>query len=330
MSSERFDGSRERSLSVLVTGAGGFFGRHLGPALQTAGITVIRLLRSNSRHSGPSSDTYFADLLDAGAVAEVVADVQPDRVIHLAALSSPARSRLHPQAAFDVNVKGTINLLESLRTLRRPPRLLALSSSYVYGTPGADSEVEALTEETPLRPLTPYGASKAAQELAVRAYAVSYGIPALIVRPFNLLGPGQPDEYAASSFARQIAERELGVSKGPILVGNLDVERDFLDVRDAAQALALVLEKGRPGSTYNLASGKPVSLRAILEGLMAHSSATINFRIDPERVRPDESPRLFGAIDRLKSDTGWQPRIPIENTLGDLLTYWRERLGGAV
>ncbi len=213
----------------------------------------------------------------------------------------------------------------------RIPRALALSpvvvvpcSAEAYGR--VDPSRCPLTEEEPFRPVSPYAVSKAAQDLMAYQVHASRGLPVIRMRPFNHTGPGRPDRFVASSFARQLAEMEAGLRPPELHVGNLDAVRDFTDVRDVVRAYRLAADRCTPGEAYHVCSGRPVAVREILEILVSLSTVEPHVVVDPERMRPADIPELWGSAEKLHRATGWAPSIPLERTLGDLLEDWRRRL----
>lgn len=269
-------------------------------------------------------------LENAAAVAELVARLRPAAIFHLAAQSSAAVSFADPAGTFAANAVGSLNLLEAVRALpaaARPP-LLSVGSAEEYGAPGAAAP---LTERSPLRPVSPYGVSKAAQTMLALAYHRAYGLPVVVARPFSHTGPGQDARFVFPSLARQIAaaERELaagaGVSgAGAIAVGDLSPVRDYLDVRDVVRAYRLLLARGRPGQVYNVCSGQPLTIQRGLDILLAAARHPCTARVDPARLRPADIPYLVGDAGRLRADTGWRPERDITTTLQDLLAWARK------
>jgi GDP-4-dehydro-6-deoxy-D-mannose reductase len=267
-------------------------------------------------------------LEDAAAVAELVARLRPAAVFHLAAQSSAAVSFADPAGTFAANAVGSLNLLEAVRALpaaARPP-LLAIGSAEEYGVPSA---AVPLTERSPLRPVSPYGVSKAAQTMLALAYHRAYGLPVVVARPFSHTGPGQDARFVFPSLARQIAaaERERAAGQagaGAIAVGDLSPVRDYLDVRDVVRAYRLLLAQGRAGQVYNVSSGQPLTIRQGLDILLAAARHPCAARVDPARLRPADIPYLVGDAGRLRADTRWRPERDITTTLQDLLAWARK------
>ncbi len=306
----------------LVTGVNGFVGGHLVARLAEADASVWGTVRPGT----PATAGYAplqADLLDPSAVEAAVAQARPDRIVHLAAQSSARDSWDDPAGTLGTNLLGLLHLLEAVRRQGLLPRVLVVGSSDEYGAPEAEGPV---AEDTPLRPVSPYAVSKLAQGYLALQYALAHGLPCVRTRTFNHTGPGRGAGFAESSFARQIAEIEAGRREPVIRVGNLDVVRDFSDVRDVVRAYLLLVERGTPGEVYNVASGSGVSMGEILERLLQLSPARVEVRRDPTLLRPADVPRIVGDAEKLRRATGFVPEIPLERTLADLLAYWRERV----
>jgi GDP-4-dehydro-6-deoxy-D-mannose reductase len=302
---------------VLVLGATGFAGRHFLDAAGSVGLDVV----SAARDHGAAD--LVCDLLEPDSMQAALAGSQPDAVVNLAGAASVGRSWDDPDATMAVNATGVVNLLEAVSAHAPGARVQCVSSGEVYGAPG-DSEL-ALTEDAPLRPVSPYGESKAEMERACERFSRD-GLEIAVMRAFNHIGPGQSDSFAASSFARQIAAaEEEGRDAVELRTGDLSPERDFSDVRDVVRAYALAVERGLTG-TYNVCSGKAVPIAALVDGLAAHARVEVSVAVDESRLRPDEAPRVFGSFGRLQEATGWRPEIPLDRTLGDLLEWWRGRV----
>ncbi len=296
---------------ALVTGATGFVGPHLCRVLLAAGFDVATLAR------GEGAD-YRIDVLDRDRLVGVFREVRPRWVYHLAAFALAAGADAQAALVEQVNCVGTANVLDGAAEVGA--RTLFVSSAMVYGA-RARAEGPA-DEECELRPRGAYARSKAAAEELCRRRAGGQEI--VIVRPFNHTGPGQSPRYVCSDFARQIALCERGERAPVIDVGDLRAERDFSDVRDVTRAYLRALVDGRPGTIYNVCSGRAVAVREILDRLLALSHVEIRVRVAQERLREGEPDRLVGSYARLERDTGWRPEIPLEKTLGDILDYWRE------
>lgn len=259
-------------------------------------------------------------------MAGLVRRLKPDWVFHLAARASVAESWRDPARTLINNVGSTANLLRSVVTLDPMPRVLIVGSSDEYGEPpGAKGP---LNEDTPLRPLTPYGVSKLAQDMLGLQYHLSHGLPVIRVRPFNHTGPRQVPTFAVPSFARQIARIEHGRQAPRLKVGNLQARRDFTDVRDVVGAYRLAIERGRPGAVYNIGSGRVAALAEVVETLIGMACRPISVQIDKGRTRSAEAATYVCDARRFKRLTGWRPLIPLRQTLRDTLDYWRRLEAG--
>ena len=307
---------------ILITGATGFAGGHLRDCLSQSGAEIVAWSRGGQAppDSGAEARTRWeaVDLLDAAAVREGNARLMPAAVYHCAGAAHVGYSWNHITSTFASNVRGTHHLLEALRLARCDSRVLVPSSAMIY-RPAA----EPLTEDHPLAPQSPYGLSKLAQELLACRF-VGDGLGVTIARAFNHVGPRQDPSFAASSFARQIVEIEAGRRNPELVVGNLETRRDLTDVRDTVRAYARILERGRPGRPYNVCSGRAIAIRDLLDMLVARARIRVDIRVDPERYRPNDLPLVLGDPSRVRSELGWSPEIPLEQTLDDLLDYWRK------
>lgn len=317
---------------ALVTGIDGFVGSHLADALfarryQVFGTVLDLDHCDNIRHIQDRLNLFRCDIQDAAAVCAVVERSQPQEVYHLAGIAHLPTALADPRRALQVNVMGTANLFEAVRTLCFDSRLLCVGSATAYG---AISEHDLpVDEEAPLHPIDPYGVSKASADMLAYQYFRSYGLQVVRTRSFNHIGPRQSADFAISGFAKQIAEAEAGRGEPEIIVGNLGVERDFTDVRDVAQAYWLAATMGKPGESYNICSGAGVSVSDLLERLVAMSSLGsqgIEVKVDPKRMRPSDVPSLVGDCSKFVRLTGWQRSIPLDQSLHDVLDYWREKV----
>jgi GDP-4-dehydro-6-deoxy-D-mannose reductase len=311
---------------VLITGVTGFAGGHLVAHCDALGHEIHGLVRPGREGAAPAPvQPHAVDLLDPDAVAGAIARVRPDRVVHLAGASSVGRSFGEPLETWRANLEGTLVLLEALRREAPETRAVMVSSGEIYGS----VPVEALPvgPDTPLRPLSPYGASKGAADLAAAQYRASYGLPLVRVRAFNHVGPGQDPRFVLPNVARQIARAERdGRDAVEVKVGNIETRRDFTDVRDMVRAYWLLAERGDPDATYLACSGRSLAVRRLVEGLAPLARIPVTVTSDAGLRRAGEQPDLFGDPDRLRADTGWTPEIPLETTLRDTLDWWRERV----
>lgn len=302
-------------MRVLVTGASGFVGRHVVACLQEAGDEVAGTCWGECANL-PSVELHELDLGDRPGFERLLAAFRPDAVVHLAGLSHVGRSWGHLPEYYTVNVAGTENLLRAARGTRgadgAPPRVIIASSAEVYGAvPEAE---QPLGEERVLSPGTPYALTKAACERLALALA---GESAIVVRSFNLIGPGQAKIFALPSFAAQLAEIRAGRSEPVLAVGNLAARRDFVHVGAAARAFALLVRQGEPGTVYNLASGEERSIAQALDRLIEVSGLDVRLAPDPERMRPVDQPLLVGDPGRLRA-LGWAPTPDFDAAIHEL------------
>ena len=309
MAAVRDDGCDPVLSAVLVTGAGGFAGSHLVELLAKSGVSVTGWRRQD------------VDLLDSKAVAEALASLRPSAVYHCAGAAHVGQAWMDAGKTLAANVLGTHHLLDGLRVVGLRARVLIPGSSLVYR-----QSDRALTEEDPTGPTSPYALSKLAQEMLGRRGIDEDGQDVFLTRSFNHTGARQAPSYAAPGFARQIALIEAGRIEPTLEVGNLEAARDLTDVRDIVRAYRDILERGRPGTVYNVCSGKAYKIRELLERLVAMSRVPLEIRVNPTRYRPNDTPVLLGNPTRLERETGWKPAIPIDQMLSDLLDYWRKEL----
>ena len=310
---------------VLVTGAAGFAGSHLLDLLERdSSIEIVawrrpgeRLPTGRSEHGGQIAWTTL-DVRERDAVNAAVADARPVVIYHLAGAAHVGDAWVNTADALAINALCTHYVLDATRRAGSRPRILIPSSAYVY-QPSDD----AITEDAPTRPNSPYGLTKLAQEMAGLEAFAEDGIPVLVSRSFNHVGPRQDPSFSTSSFARQIATIEIGKAEPVIFVGNLAARRDLTDVRDTVRAYRTIVERGTPGSIYNVCSGVARPVADVLQGLLRAARVPIDVRVDAARLRPHDTPIVLGDCRRLRGELGWRPEIPFEQTLRDLLDYWR-------
>jgi GDP-4-dehydro-6-deoxy-D-mannose reductase len=318
-------------MRMLITGTTGFVGSHMAEFALARGVEVYGACRWRSNtehveHLRARIQRVEADLRDLTSVQEMLEVSKPDQIVHLAGQSQVMTSWHAPAETLSTNAIGQVNLLEALRHRGTPfPRILIAGSSEEYGRVQEDELP--VTEDCPLRPLSPYAVSKVTQDLLGYQYFQSYGIPCIRARAFNHEGPRRGELFVTSAFARQIAEIEQGLQEPVIQVGNLKARRDYTDVRDIVRGYALLLDQGAPGEVYNLCSGRAWSVQEILDRLLALSRVKpIHVREDRARLRPSDVPCIVGSADRIRRATGWVPAIPFEQTLADVLDDWRARV----
>lgn len=305
--------------AILVTGAAGFAGGHLLDLLAGGGAELIAWHRPGvaGRREIPGTRWDAVDLLDRRAVMDGIQRARPSAVYHCAGAAHVGRAWERIVSTFAANVLGTHHLLDALRTAQLAVPVLIPSSAMVY-QPAA----EPLTEAHPLIPANPYGVSKLAQEL-LASRAAADRLDVRIARAFNHVGPRQDSSFAASDFARQIAEIELGRRQPEIVVGNLHARREVTDVRDTVRAYHVLLERGQTTRPYNVCSGHAIPIGEVLDRLVAKARVPVNVRIDQARFRAQDVPLLEGDPHRIREELGWMPEIPLEQTLDDVLEYWR-------
>lgn len=313
-------------VKALITGITGFAGGHLAAHLLARGdIEIYGVARDEGYgldHLGRPVSVVIADLQDPQVVEEMLLDVQPDHIYHLAAQAYVPTAWQAPWETFENNVRPELNILQVMVHARLKARLLVVASNEVYGAISPDRLP--VDESTLLEPNNPYGVSKVAQDLLARQYFLSHGLDVIRARAFNHLGPRQSPQFVAANFARQIAEAEVGLRQPVVRVGNLQAQRDFTDVVDVVRAYALLMEKGRSGEAYNVGSGQPRSIQSLLDTLIELSSIQFRVEKDPARIRPSDVPIIYSDITRLRTDTAWEPTVPFEESLRRVLSYWRE------
>ena len=315
-------------MRALITGINGFVGGHLAEHLLAETNWELAGAVREPALTLPSLQGRVRplpiDLMDAGAVRAALADVAPDIIFHLAAQAHAPTSFRDPGATLTANILMQLNILEAVRAADLDPTILVVGTGEEYGA--VRPEDIPVDEDTPLRPVSPYGVSKVAQDMLAFQYHAAYKLKTIRVRPFNHTGPRQEARYAATEFALQIARIEAGLQPPTVRVGNLEARRDFTDVRDVVRAYRLAVEQGEPGAVYNIGSGQPVAIATILETLVGLSHVPIDVESDPTRMRPADVPVIACDAGRFRQRTGWEPRIPLRQTLTDILNDLRERV----
>ncbi len=305
--------------AVIITGGGGFVGRHLVAELQSAkAFDRIVIFDRSKAEFGPGIESYEVDITAIESQKELVREIQPAWVVHLAAIAGVGFSIEHPDITRTVNVFGTKSLLDTVLSVSSPTKFLVVSSADIYGHVSDQPLAELPLADA--RPENPYAQSKLEMEQLIEK---EYAAQCIRVRPFPHIGPGQQKGFVTADFASQIAAIEAG-KQGPVIsVGNLTAQRDFTDVRDVVRAYRFLMERGELGDVYHVASSLPHSIQSVLDTLLAMSEKAITVTSDPARMRPSDNPVLVGNADKLRVLTGWSPSIPFDQSLRDILDYWR-------
>jgi GDP-4-dehydro-6-deoxy-D-mannose reductase len=315
-------------MRALITGINGFVGGHLAEHLLSSGrweIAGIARQPALALETLTGRVTYIAaDLSDREQTLGALARIRPDVIFHLAGQSNVPHAFADPHTTVQMNIGAQLNLFLSVLQLRIDPLIIVASSNEIYGL--VRPEDLPVNEQTPLRPVNPYAVSKAAQDLFAYQYHISHRLRTIRLRPFNHIGPRQTEAFVVPAFAAQIARIEAGLQPPVLRVGNLAAERDFSDVRDIVRAYELAALHGEVGAAYNVGSGQAVGVQRILDILLTFSTHDIQIEPDSSRMRPSDVPRVVCDASRFHADTGWTPRIPLEQTLFDTLEYWRFRV----
>lgn len=313
---------------ALITGISGFVGSHLAEYLlkhtdwQVAG--TVYGPEENIEHLRDRLELYPAELSELETVISIIDQAKPDYIFHLAAQPLVSLSRQDPWGTMANNIHLQLNILEAVARLGSTARILVVGSSEEYGLVKPDELP--IKETNPLRPTSPYAVSKVAQDMLGLQYHLSHKLFTVRVRSFNHIGPRQSLGFVAPDFASQIAEAEVGLREPVIQVGNLEPQRDFSDVRDVVRGYHLLITQGEPGEVYNLGSEQARAVGELLEGLMAISKVPITVEQNPERLRPTDVPVIAGDCTKIRKQTGWRPKISFEQSLHDVLDYWREKI----
>ena len=309
-------------MKALIIGAAGFVGQYLIRHLaRDCGYTVCATKLPQEELSTEDAAVYDLDILDADAVLRLFDTLKPDCIFHLAAQSSVALSWKKPDLTVNININGTLHVLEAARQMQTPPRILLIGSGEEYGY--VKPEDCPLQEETPLHPANIYAVTKACAENLAAVYARAYGLWVVCVRAFNHVGPKQLPQFVVADFCKQAAEIECGLHEPVIRTGNLAPKRDFTDVRDIVRAYAMLMQNGRSGEIYNVGSGHAKAISELLDEIRRLSTADFAIETDPEKLRPTDLPVIEADISKLQRDTGWTPTYSLTQTLSDTLEDWR-------
>jgi len=312
-------------MKALIISGAGFVGNYLIEHCKRDWQWSVHVTKMpNETIANPDVSIHDLDILEKKEITALLQTVRPDCIFHLAAQSSVAVSWKNPALTVDVNVKGSINVLEAIRELDYSPRILLIGSGEEYGhiLPGETP----ISERNTPRPGNIYAATKACQNMIGAIYAKAYQMPIMMVRAFNHIGPNQSPLFVVADFCRQVAEIEAETRPPVIHVGNLAARRDFTDVRDVVRAYALLIQKGQPGETYNVGSSHAVSIEEVLTRILSLSARQIQVSVDSDRLRPVDIPIIEADITKLREVTNWTPAIPLQQTLEETLNYWRQTL----
>jgi GDP-4-dehydro-6-deoxy-D-mannose reductase len=311
-------------MRVLVTGCWGFVGRHMVAHLVEEGHEVWGVDKKATVETFPGREYLPCDLTDPRSIGRLIEEAQPEGIVHLAAQASAGRSFEEPLRTFTANLMPTLHILETLRQRSLRTRVLVVGSAEEYGPVPPDA-LPVREGRTP-DPQSPYAMSKHFQTQAALLYARLYRAEVVATRSFNHTGPGQKEIFVLPNFARQVVQIRRGEREPVLRVGNLEVRRDFLDVRDVVRAYLLLLEKGRVGEVYNVCSGRSYRLRDLVALLCERAGVDVRIEVDPSRLRPVDTEELRGDPSKLVEHTGWEPRYSIEDTIDSLLADWERRV----
>lgn len=309
---------------ALIIGAAGFVGAYLIEELLIETdweLHVTKIPRESIENK--EVVVHDLDIMDPQQVENILNETKPDFIFHLAAQSSVALSWKNPNLTVDINIKGTINVLETIKNSSLHPRILLIGSGEEYGL--VEQDEIPIKETNPLRPGNFYAITKATQNMIGKLYYQAYGLDILMVRAFNHIGPRQAEMFVVSDFCKQVAQIEAEAQTPVIKVGNLDAQRDFTDVRDVVRAYRLLINSGKSGELYNVGTGKALRIADILEKILFLSHKSIEVVQDPDKYRPIDIPIIVADISKITTDVSWQPTIQLETTLAETLAYWRNK-----
>lgn len=313
-------------MTYLITGASGFVGNYLIEEilLQYPNAKIIGLQRNKTSVSKESVSYYEVELTDFKDVYSIIEQNSPDVIIHLASDSSVGYSWENPIHSFNNNVNIFLNILEAVRKIKIDCKILSIGSSEEYG------EVQIkdipILEKTLLNPISPYAVARVSQELLSKVYVSGYGLNIIMTRSFNHTGPQQDARFVIPSFAKQIIERKLNNSTNNIETGDLNIIRDFVDVRDVVKAYLLLVEKGENGEVYNICSGIGNDLQSIFKMLCTAANISINTTTNEKYIRPNDNPIIIGNNSKIFNKVGWKPQISLEQSINDIINYWENKL----
>jgi len=318
-------------MKILITGINGFVAQHLLAFLATLpeAFTILGIGRSepafdNSQFAPLKIEYAKIDLLNREHVGEILQNFKPQYLLHLASISSVGHSWKNPNDSFVNNTNIFLNLVDQIRLLDIPCRILSIGSSEEYGN--VNPSQLPLTEESPLNPISPYAVARVSQEMISKIYADGYGMDIIMTRSFNHIGPGQKNVFVISSFAKQLVQiaNDPSASK-MVTTGDLSIIRDFVDVRDVVKAYYLLLQHGKKGEVYNICSGTGVSLQQIMDKMCAFLNINITLQQDSNLIRPNDNKAIIGRADKIKKDLGWYPEISLDKSLTDIINWWKQQ-----
>lgn len=316
-------------MKALVIGGAGFVGNYLVNHLTNdCGWTVAVTTLDGTTNGYDGISVYSLNILDKDSIIKLLLNIRPDCIFHLAAQSSVSLSWNNPSLTVDVNIKGSINLLEAVRELDYKPRVMLIGSGEEYGhilpneTP--------IKENTKIRPGNIYAATKACQNMIGKIYSDAYQMDIIMIRAFNHIGPKQAPLFVVADFCKQVAEIEMNLREPIIMVGNLSAKRDFTDVRDVVRAYSLLIQKGTVGETYNVGSGTAIAIEEILKEILSHSNVDIKIKTDESKLRPVDVPIIEADIRKLQESTNWKREIKLNQTIIECLKYWRDRVNNQI
>lgn len=311
-------------MKAMIIGGAGFVGAYLTRHLHDDLKWEVVVTKMPQEQIEANAKVVDLNILESDKVVSLLQEEQPDYIFHLAAQSSVAVSWKNPGLTVDVNIKGAVNVLEAVRVMEKPARVLLIGSGEEYG--------HILPEESPIketnhvRPGNIYAATKACQNMLGAIYAEAYQMDVMMVRAFNHIGPNQAPIFVVADFCKQVAEMEAGMREPVMQVGNLSAKRDFTDVRDVVRAYGLLVQYGKAGETYNVGSGQAIAIEQILQMIVSKSALDIQIEIDPEKLRPVDVPIIEANTQKLVQMTGWKREISLEQTIQETLDYWRKEV----
>lgn len=309
----------------LIIGATSFSGRYMCEFLQSKGEEFVGTALSLREELADKTAGRLTemDLLDLPTLVQVLKEVQPAYIFNFAAQSSVELAWKNPGMTVEVNVNGALNLFQAIRQAQIDPTVILIGAGEEYGR--VDFQQLPTSEAQRLAPGNIYAATKACQTMMAQIYHKAYGLKLIVARTFNIIGPGQSDHFAVSNFCHQAALIEKGAVEPVLHVGNMNIERDFTDIRDVVRAYWMLAEKGVPGEVYNVGRGEAMAIRTVVEQIQKQLGARFSLQVDRDRMRPVDTPKIQSSIQKIRDDVGWEPEISMEKTVQDMLNYWRAK-----